>query len=383
MCADTLFAPAERVAREIALEDARSLLTLENINDILNSLPYIAAILNEHRQILFSNQAMLDLLGISSGDILVGKRPGEAFQCIHSDEHEGGCGTAEACRYCGAVQVILESQKTGKRASNECRITSRINGVLVPFDLQITAMPFRCASRTFTLVTIIDISAEKRRLTLESVFFHDIINTAGGLSGLIDVLEDCKDEAEMRQLFTHMGKLSARLIEEVLAQRDLTAAESGNLCPRPAPIKSRELLEEAIAQIKYHKSAEGKTMVIEDSTCMTTFTSDSILLRRCIVNIVKNALEATPAGGVVQATCCADETSVTFSIRNPGIIPRDIQLQLFQRSFSTKGIGRGLGSYSAKLIVENYLKGQVGFTSVETKGTTFFIRLPRSIPETA
>jgi sensor histidine kinase regulating citrate/malate metabolism len=48
---------------------------------------------------------------------------------------------------------------------------------------------------------------------------------------------------------------------------------------------------------------------------------------------------------------------------------------LFRRSFSTKGRGRGIGTYSMKLLGEKYLKGRVWFTSSPNAGTTFFIEV--------
>jgi sensor histidine kinase regulating citrate/malate metabolism len=59
-----------------------------------------------------------------------------------------------------------------------------------------------------------------------------------------------------------------------------------------------------------------------------------------------------------------------------GTIPEDVRLQIFQRSFSTKGSGRGLGTYSMKLFGENYLHGRVYFRTNEKQGTTFTIELP-------
>ncbi len=44
---------------------------------------------------------------------------------------------------------------------------------------------------------------------------------------------------------------------------------------------------------------------------------------------------------------------------------------MFQRSFTTKGEGRGLGTYSMKLLSERYLNGRVEFTSSPEHGTTF------------
>jgi sensor histidine kinase regulating citrate/malate metabolism len=57
-------------------------------------------------------------------------------------------------------------------------------------------------------------------------------------------------------------------------------------------------------------------------------------------------------------------------------MPEKVKLQIFNRSFSTKGIGRGIGTYSIKLITEGYLKGIVDFESAEERGTTFTIQLP-------
>jgi sensor histidine kinase regulating citrate/malate metabolism len=53
-------------------------------------------------------------------------------------------------------------------------------------------------------------------------------------------------------------------------------------------------------------------------------------------------------------------------------------MQLFQRSFSTKAAtGRGVGTYSMRLLGEQYLGGRVEFTSREPDGTTFTLILPK------
>jgi sensor histidine kinase regulating citrate/malate metabolism len=62
-------------------------------------------------------------------------------------------------------------------------------------------------------------------------------------------------------------------------------------------------------------------------------------------------------------------------VHNQGFIPKDVQLQIFQRSFSTKGEGRGIGTYSMKLLGEKYLKGKVRFESLDKNGTTFYIEI--------
>lgn len=65
-----------------------------------------------------------------------------------------------------------------------------------------------------------------------------------------------------------------------------------------------------------------------------------------------------------------------FWVHNPTVMPRKVQLQVFQRSFSTKGKGRGLGTYSVKFLSERYLQGQVFFASTPETGTTFTVHYP-------
>jgi signal transduction histidine kinase len=94
--------------------------------------------------------------------------------------------------------------------------------------------------------------------------------------------------------------------------------------------------------------------------------------------MLKNALEATEIGGTVVIRCVRQGEHVVFSVNNPSVMPQEVQLQIFQRSFSTKaGTGRGIGTYSVKLLGEHYLGGKVEFSSEESEGTTFTITLPQ------
>jgi sensor histidine kinase regulating citrate/malate metabolism len=92
--------------------------------------------------------------------------------------------------------------------------------------------------------------------------------------------------------------------------------------------------------------------------------------------MTKNALEASGKGATITLSCKLNGRNACFSVHNPGFIDDEVQQQLFNRSFSTKGKGRGLGTYSMKLFGEKYLGGKVGFTSSEWAGTEFFLELP-------
>mgnify|MGYP003339318652 CR=1 FL=1 len=50
------------------------------------------------------------------------------------------------------------------------------------------AQPFRQEGEDLLLLSLLDISGEKRRAVLERLFFHDVLNSAGGLRGLLHLL---------------------------------------------------------------------------------------------------------------------------------------------------------------------------------------------------
>jgi sensor histidine kinase regulating citrate/malate metabolism len=92
-----------------------------------------------------------------------------------------------------------------------------------------------------------------------------------------------------------------------------------------------------------------------------------------------NALEATIDGHAIKIWDELREDAVCFHVWNDGYIPPNIAQRIFQRNFTTKEQnGRGIGTFSMKLIGENLLGGKVSFTTSQEKGTIFTILLPVS-----
>jgi len=190
---DTNFAPANRKPLELIAEEYKLLLSIPYLKGVLDALPYLSAILNEERQAIYVNQNILEFLGKSDINEILGERPGEMLDCIHSVKEEGGCGTSENCRYCGAVNAILEAQMNHSKVIDECRISSFIGGSSVSFDLQVIASPVEFNNCNYTILTLNDISAHKRKEVLEKIFFHDILNISYGLQGFIDLMQEMEE----------------------------------------------------------------------------------------------------------------------------------------------------------------------------------------------
>ena len=67
-----------------------------------------------------------------------------------------------------------------------------------------------------------------------------------------------------------------------------------------------------------------------------------------------------------------------FAVHNDAVIPAKQQQRIFIYGNSSKGEGRGLGTYSMKLIGETYLHGRVWFKSEEGFGTEFYFEIDRA-----
>lgn len=372
------FAPVRRALPE-EVRNARSrILVEETISLILETMPAYGVVLNEERQVLAVNGRLLAAFGINDPDALIGKRPGEAINCIHAGEGPGGCGTGKHCAGCGAVMAILHSQQQAHSSTQECRITMDAERA-ASLDLEVTATPVQVGDMRLTVFSMRDISAEKRRDVLERVFFHDIINTAGGIRGLAEVLArgDILTPEQDGEYRHWMVNLAQQLVDEITHQQELVAAEKGEFRPTLKVLSVPELLREIQTLYANHDIASGRNLLL-GTVPECHIVSDRAILRRILGNMVKNALEATDAGGAVTLSAETGPHTITLCVHNPGVIPQETQLQIFQRSFSTKAaVGRGIGTYSIKLFGERYLGGKVHFSSREPDGTVFCLTLPK------
>ncbi|MGE5365238.1 MAG: sensor histidine kinase [Bacteroidota bacterium] len=358
--------PSEDIKRQAEYFSART-----PFNEMLNVLEEYVLVLNNERRAVFANRSITDELGDNPPESIYGMRPGDIFECIHATETAEGCGCSEFCRFCGGFQAI-ESGLNGISASKEYRITR--SGIHNSLDLKVNATPVKTMDEDFIVFAITDVSHEKRRMTLERVFFHDVMNTLTGLMTTVDLLNF--DQKNSAGYLARLNTLTDRLADEITAQKELSDAEHNELILRPVEFDSIEFLNELIGNYTNYQISKDKTIQIYPGAAAVNIFSDITVLRRIIGNMIKNALEATAPGGTVLLNCIRREAGIEFSIQNPGVIEEDIQKQIFQKSFSTKGVNRGLGTYSMKLLGERYMNGKVSFTSTETEGTIFIFRLP-------
>ncbi|MFH2052909.1 MAG: ATP-binding protein [bacterium] len=340
---------------------------------VIDAMPAMVAILDPNRHIVHANTLLIATYGRGDLETVLGTRPGELLDCIHAWDHVMGCGESEACTTCGAVAAVLAAQQ-GRTVQNECRILTGQG--TEPLDLMVKASPFSYHDRPYTIIVVENIADRKRREVLEKVFFHDVMNTVGNLVGLSELVRDSQEAAEVQEYAPLLVETVGRLVEEINAQRDLLAAETDNLEFAVEVQETGPFLEELARSLAAASVARGKRIELSGDLESRSLSTGWVLLTRVLSNLIKNALEASAPGETVRIDGRSRDGGYCFHVNNRGVIPQVVAHQVFQRSFSTKGTGRGLGTFSSKLFVENYLNGKISFTSTEGEGTTFQVLIP-------
>jgi signal transduction histidine kinase len=350
---------------------------LEIVGDLIAALPYGTAILDENRRVLVANAIHLDDGQATTMEEFFGHRTGEPLGCLHARHGKGSCEFDGVCRYCGLPNAIIQSQRVGKKVEQETTVHVPGQSHSIIVDIRLTVQPINISDRQLMLLTVVDISESKRKEILERVFFHDILNKTGSLSGIVRYIGEGCEEEEREDLLQLTGEVLQELNEEIILQKQLLAAESGELIIQPVQVNPHELLDQSVSQITRlynHGRIERLSPKVRYGGILQT---DPVLVKRILINMLKNALEATPDHQLVTAGIQVEEQAVRFWVYNKGLIPPQDQARLFSRNFSTKGANRGLGTYSMKLLGEEYLGGRVFFESHDA-GTTFYLELPVS-----
>lgn len=368
---NTAFASAQRTSLDIIYSRFLALQRHSEEFIFINAIPNIVMILDENRQIVFANKALFDFFEQETVEKVLGLRSGELIGCSHALKAANGCGTSRHCVTCGMIRSILSSQM-GNVAADECRIMSKDNQA---FDYKVHTVPITIQDQNYVILTLIDISEAKRKRVLEKLFFHDIMNTVNGIQGFAELLPNATTE-EMNQFSEILANLAIQLVDEINSQRDLLAIEAGEFYLQSTVFESDQLLQDVLQLYKNHSVGVDKILTIAPDTENCLIVSDMRLVRRVLSNMVKNALEASDTNGVVTIRARKLLNHFVMTVHNAGFMLPTVQLQIFKRSFSTKGSGRGLGTYSMRLLSENYLQGRAGFSSTKQNGTVFYVVIP-------
>lgn len=371
----TFFAPAQRGDLSVVKKQFDTINNVELIDQVFSKVPLMFQILNKHRQIIYINELLRKDLELKGINIFLGYRPGEVLQCKNAYLETGGCGTSKHCQYCGIINSIITSHKTQQLHSQEAIFESEINGKTEATTYKVSSKPFVWKNEVFTIVSFENINDKKRKEQLERTFFHDLMNKVTSISGLSEILE--MEETTHDNQFVKMIKRGIYdLADEINFQRNLINAEKDELVVNMNHLNSIDLLNQMKENFFAYESISNKTINIHPESSDFDFKSDKVLINRILNNLIKNSLEAIYENETVTIGANIQGDNFEFWVQNHKVLSEEIKAKIFKRSFSTKGEGRGIGTYSVKLFTEKYLNGKAYFTSDPENGTIFFVKFP-------
>jgi PAS domain S-box-containing protein len=211
---------------------------------------------------------------------------------------------------------------------------------------------------------------------------HEIRNPLGAVFLHVDVLaEELQAPAPdspaavaeaLAEIKTHLARL------DDLVQDYLTLVRVGAIEPTPQDVGAA--LQAWVGEWQGLASARGLTFQWDGLATLGAIPCHPSTLRRALLNVVQNAVEATPAGGTLTLTGLGTATHVQLAFRDTGNgIPTEQLARIFEPLYTTKPGGTGLGLYIVHEIVAAHA-GQVTVESVAGQGTTVTVTLPRGAP---
>ena len=203
---------------------------------------------------------------------------------------------------------------------------------------------------------------------------HEIKNPIAGLRGAMEVMADTHELDNPRFTIFHEGLRQIRRLDSLVKDL-LSFARPLALALEPVPLHM--LAEASLAMVRVSAEEAGvslKTAIPED---LPPAVADPQRLQQVIVNLVQNAVQATPAGGTVtvDAYPCNEEMALEVKDTGAGISPENMK-NIFKPFFTTKHIGTGLGLSIVQRIV-NAHGGRIEVGASAPQGTTFTVYLPR------
>ncbi|TIH17022.1 sensor histidine kinase [Marinifilum sp. JC120] len=343
--------------------------------ELINSVPNPSFILNNERKIVLYNETLATAVGEKRKNMILGRRPGELLSCCNSRKNWRG--TSVPCGQCGALRAF-QTAMTGDKAEEECMLLGSIEGKVKAYTFKVNASPIKIRDEQYFIIHLTDISDSKHKEMMERVFLHDLLNAVNGIVNAGTLIKDDAVKIEHRELAGMIVDRARFMANEIDAHRLFISAETKQLEIHNEPVAIKQILESISTFYSSSQLVKDKNISINSEIEEFCLHTDKRILYRIIENLVKNAIEASPENGKVVIKASNDDNAGLFTVSNNGTIPMTVAHQIFRKSFSTKGKGRGLGTYSVKMFTENYLQGKVWFDSSQDDGTNFYIELPLS-----
>ncbi|MGE4291553.1 MAG: nitrogen regulation protein NR(II) [Desulfovibrio sp.] len=208
---------------------------------------------------------------------------------------------------------------------------------------------------------------------LSTYIAHEIRNPLFAISGFANSLlrSENLDDAAREKLDIILSE-SRRLDEILKSILNFTRPTE----QREGQCDLNEVTDETVEVMRIPARSQDVRVFLETSGSLPRVQADPELIKQCLINLIKNALEAMPDGGELRVCTLLRDELAALEVRDTGPgIPAEIRDRIFSPFFSTKGKGSGLGLAMIRKIMDD-IGGDVELTSREGQGTCVTLLLP-------
>ncbi len=284
----------------------------------------------------------------------------------------------EAVRQAELITAVRQVLTGGEEVAGDVEV-----GTVRPRSFSVTAAPVHAAGPSSAVLVLHDISELRRLERVRQDFVanvsHEFKTPLTAIQGfaetlLAGALDDMTNRARFVEIIREHARRLARLTDDLLK---LSRIEAGRLELELRPIRVEELVNSCIETARLKAEAKGLRISVQLPEGLPPVRGDGAQLAEVLQNLLDNALQYTPSGGLIDLTARLTNHEIIFTVADTGIgIPESDLARIFERFYrvdaarSREAGGTGLGLAISRHIVEAH-GGRIWVESAVGQGSRF------------
>jgi PAS domain S-box-containing protein len=337
-----------------------------NYKNLLDSLPS-AIIIHKDYRVLYVNDLAVTMLRAPNREAVIGKRTLDLVTPKYVDQIRD------------RTEAVLKGKEPLKSTEYKLKLQ---DGKTVDFEVSSLKIIYEGVEAVLSIGKDITEKNEQTDQLLQKSeklallgqmaagIAHEIRNPLTSIRGFVQLFKGDQDQNVYYDIvLSELDRINAIVGEFLfLSKPTVTTMQDRDV---------KKLLSDVVTLIQTQTILNNVQIFMEYESHLPLITCDENQLKQVFLNVLKNAIEAMPNGGVIELKVTQDiNHQIDILIRDEGVgIPKDRIPSLGEPFYTTKEKGTGLGLMTCYKIIENH-QGQLQIESELNKGTSVRIILP-------
>lgn len=210
------------------------------------------------------------------------------------------------------------------------------------------------------------LALSRLRDSVDELIHHDLKSPLAAISAMLQRLSQDKNcPKDWRAKLTAIDDLTMQSINTVNLSSEIFKIETGRFILKPERFSAHGLVKQVLHSMHvtfHHKQLIAFQFPDEDPNGQFDVLADSTLTYSLLLNLIKNAFEASTMRTKVAIHLSIEQGNVAIQIENSGVVPQHIRSRFWDKYVTSQKVeGVGLGTYSARLLA----KAQRGTTQLQ------------------